>query len=190
MEPFMTRGYVILTTLKYCYEGLALERRDKVVARLPPALLQSMPTIKPAEWYPVDRVVQMLNLIVDVCEGDEKLAEQDLIGSGRFAAQEATNTFLRLLMKVLTPNLFAKKLPSLYLRDNSKGKVDVEVADESLVVTISNAKGFAHLPPMTMGWVLFALESMGKVPDTTHVSNWSFSNPDPDEFAVSITWKS
>lgn len=189
MEPFNSRGYMLTTTLKYVREGLDPKRREAVLARLSPELVKFAETAKPTEWYPVSHTVQIYDAIVEACEGDAALAERDLIGVGKFGAQEATNTFLRLLMKVLTPGLFAKKLPSLYERDNSKGKVTVEVEEDRLICRIDDCKGSKHIAPISAGWAIFTLEQMGKKLSEKKITGWSLDNPDSGSVGFELQWR-
>lgn len=189
MEQFNTRGYMLTMTLKYVREVLDPKRREAVLAKLSPETIKFAETAKPTEWYPVARSVEIYDAIVDACNGDAALAEQDLIGIGQFGAHEASNTFLRLLMKVLTPGLFAKKLPSLYERDNSKGKVTVEVEDDRLICRIDDCKGCKHLGPISAGWAIYTLETMGKKLSQKKVHGWSLDNPDSGSVSFELIWK-
>lgn len=189
MEEFNTRGYMLTTTLKYVREAFEPKRRDAVLAKLSPETIRFAETAKATEWYPVARSVEIYDAIIDACEGDAALAEQDLIGIGKFGAHEATNTFLRLLMKVLTPSLFAKKLPSLYERDNSKGKVSVDVAEDRLVCRIEDCKGCKHLAPVSAGWAIYTLETMGKKLSQKKILGWSLDNPDSGSVGFELHWR-
>jgi hypothetical protein len=189
MEPFKTRGYGMITAVKYVKEALDPGRRAIVLERIPPETIRMMETAKPTEWYPASLSGDLLTAIAESANGDAAVAERDLVGLGKFAANEATNTFLRLLMKVLTPTLFAKKLPSLYERDNTKGKVTVDVNDQRLVCRVDDCKGYAHIGPMSMGWSIFALESMGKKLSESRLHGWSLDNPDSGSFGFELDWK-
>ncbi len=75
---------------------------------------------KSATWYPVATLAELLNSIASLAKGDEAKARELLINCGKYMAREATNTFLRLLMR-MTPALFAKKLPDFWGRDCTRG---------------------------------------------------------------------
>lgn len=186
---FKTRGYAIAAALKYCREGVDPARRQKVLQRISPELIRYIDSLKSAEWYPTTPMTEMFNAVVAACDGNDKLAEQDLIGCGTFAARDASNTFLRLVMRVLTPTLFAKKLPSLYSRDNSKGTVEVDVTDDRVIAHFKDTMGFDHLAAMSAGWMTFALESMGKQLTSCTITDWAVSKPNVPEFKVEMGWK-
>ena len=189
MEPFKSRGYMLTTTLKYLREGLDPRRGEMALSKVSPETIRIIESSKPAEWYPATIQVEMYDGIIFAAQGDAALAEKDLVGVGRFGANEAINSFLKLLMKVLTPTLFAKKLPSLYERDNSKGKVTVDVSDDRLVCNIDDCRGCAHLAPVSSGWATFALEAMGKKLSKSVIHGWSLENPDSGKVSFELHWK-
>lgn len=189
MEPMKTRGYLFHTTLKYVREGLHPDRRSAVIERITPETLRFIESLKPSEWYEIERYNEMLDAIAAGGNGDGAIAQHDLINCGSFAANEATNTFLRLLMKVLTPNLFAKKLPSLFERDFSRGKARVQAGDDRLICKLSDVEGLRHIAPSAAGWATFTLETMGKTLLERKVRGWSVATPAPNECEFELVWK-
>ncbi|AKU97362.1 hypothetical protein AKJ09_04026 [Labilithrix luteola] len=189
MTEFKTRGYGIAAALKYCREGVDPARRPKVIASISPETIRYIESLKSAEWYPTVPMTEMFNAVIAACDGDMKLAEQDLIGCGIFAARDASNTFLRLVMRVLTPTLFAKKLPSLYARDNNKGTVEVDVTEDRVVAHFKDTLGFDHLAAMSAGWMNFALESMGKQVTSYKITEWAVTRPNVPDFKIEMGWK-
>lgn len=189
MEPVKTRGYLLQTTLKYAQEGLHADRRATALAKIPPETLRFIDGLKPTEWYTLEHYNVLLDAVADASGGDENLAKDDLIRCGVFAANEATNTFLRLLMKVLTPTLFAKKLPSLFERDFNRGKVEVKVEDDRLVCSLSNVKGFRHVALTSAGFATFTLETMGKSLLERNIRGWTLAEPDPNEVEFELIWR-
>ena len=186
---FNTRGYSLTSLLKYVREGLDPNLRDRTLAKVPPEIIKVCETAKPTEWYPASHTFAFYDALIEACNRDPALVEESLIGVGKFTAQEATNSFLRLLMKVLTPTLFAKKLPSLYERDNTRGKVSVEVEEDRLVLHVEDVKGFQHVGMVSAGWVIFALESMGKKLSERKVSGWSLDDPEVSSVTVEMRWR-
>ncbi len=186
---FNTRGYSLTSLLKYVREGLDPNLRDRTLAKVPPEIIKLAETAKSTEWYPATHAEVIYAAIVDACAREPALVEESLIGVGKFTAQEATNSFLRLLMKVLTPTLFAKKLPSLYERDNSRGKVSVDVEEDRLIVRIDEIGGCAHVGVVSAGWVIFALESMGKKLSERKITGWTVDTPDPESVTIELHWR-
>ncbi len=189
MEATNTRGYLFQTTLNYIRNGLHPERREQALAKVTPEMIRFIEAAKATEWYPIARYNELLDIIAYSGDGSDGVAKDDLIGCGSFAANEATNTFLKLLMKVLTPTLFAKKLPSLFERDFTRGKVRVTVSDDRLVCHLSDVKEFKHIAPSSAGWATFTLQTMGKSLLERNVKGWSLTNTQPDECEFELIWR-
>jgi hypothetical protein len=103
-------------------------------------------------------------------------------------AHEASTTFLRLFMRVLSPALFARKLPDLWGRDHTGGKVTVETTDTTLVCRISEVDGYNNVACISCGWATFALTQMGKSIRGHEISGWSLKNPGPESVAFTLHW--
>ncbi len=189
MEAVKARGYLLHTTLKYLQEGMAADRRSKAYQSVKPETVRLVEAAKPTEWYDVGIYNELLEAVASASNGDGVTAENDLVRCGTFAANEATNTFLRLFMKVLTPALFAKKLPSLFERDFSAGKVKVEVADDRLICSLKNVRAFRHVAACSSGFATFTLETMGKKLLDRKIRGWSISDPQPEECEFELIWQ-
>jgi hypothetical protein len=104
-------------------------------------------------------------------------------------AREATNSFLRILMRMLTPTLLAKKLPDLWNRDCTGGQLSMDVAEQKVTCRIQETVGFAHALCTIAGFISFALQSMGKSIDTTTIRGWSLNQPHTKDGSCEFTWK-
>jgi hypothetical protein len=143
----------------------------------------------PAGWYPVSVISEVHRAVVTLSKGNPDKARTMLVNCGSGMAREATNTFLRILMRMLTPTMFSKKLPGLWSRDCSRGKLTVEVTDQKLVFTMTEIQGFEHAVCTGTGFAVFALESMGKSVQSTNITGWSLDNPCADGARAEIVWK-
>lgn len=188
--PMKVRGYVVKTSVEYLQSRLDPAEASTVFDRFSPSVRSTLETVKAIEWYPVEQMSEINQTIVDMLgKGDEDRAREAMIACGRYMATEATNTFLRLLMRVLTPGLFAKKLPDLWARDCSGGKVTVDVSNERLICRLTGVKDFAHCGPVSLGWATFALQNMGKPVVSSKLHAWSLATPNPDEVWFEAAWK-
>lgn len=189
VRPFEIRGHVCKSTLKYCREGMPEGRRQMALERLSGDAIRAVEGMRVNDWYMMDRMTEMLEAIISASEGDAATAEQDLIGVGKAIGWEATNSFLRLIIKVLTPGLFAKKLDAIYQRYNSKGKVSADVGEDRMIVSCTETKGFPHLAPIVLGWLRVVFEMMGKRIVSCRTTSWSLTNGDVDSFEVEFRWR-
>jgi hypothetical protein len=122
-------------------------------------------------------------------KGDDARARQLLVDCGTFLGTEATNTFLRLVMRMLTPALFAKKLPSFWARDSTGGRYEVDVTEQRIVCRLLEMEQFVHIAPISLGYVSFALKAMGKTIERSELHGWSLATPNPPEPWYELHWK-
>jgi hypothetical protein len=162
---------------KRVFAGLSQELRDVV----------SSPN--PAGWYPVSLLSEITRSVAAMGEGNEDRARAALVRMGAANARAATNTFLRLLMRMLTPTIFARKLPDFWSRDCTSGRLEVDVSDRKLVCRLFNMTGFDHVVVTTAGYVGFAIEAMGKSIEKTTINNWSLETPCVDGAWLELSWK-
>src|SRR5262249_7139180 len=126
-------------------------------------------------------------------KNDEEGSYKDLVASGSFVAAEATNTFLKLLLKVLTPVLYAKKTPDFWARDHRGSghfEVDAQNADKGrIIMRLVGADGFDHVGIAGIGFLTFGLTAMGKRDFKITQRGWSLATPSPHEVIYDIAWK-
>lgn len=175
--------------MNFMQETLGEQRMSRIVEGLSPEARHAVQTAKPADWTAVSVQAEVLRALAAESAGDEARARDALIASGEYVAREATNTFLRLLMKMLTPALFARKLPDFWKRDCSRGRFEVDVTEQKLVCRLFDVGGFDHVPCTTAGFVKFALAAMGKSVAKVDVYNWSLAAPCADGACIELTWK-
>jgi hypothetical protein len=184
------RGYILAATYSFLREQAGEEKTAQVVSELSDELQAILPALKPAGWYPV-RVFGELNraVVATLAGDDEGKAREVLLNCGRFMGREASNTFLRLLMKMLTPNLLAKKIPEFWKRDFSEGQVEITVTETNLVGRISPVETHSHIGPISAGWCAFNLETMGKTIDQTKLTDWSLAEPAKSGVTFEFIWQ-
>jgi hypothetical protein len=164
---------------------------SRLLDGLPEAVRSDLFSLKPAEWYPRSYSVAVLNAIASHHGGDEEAAKNDLKRCGTFIANEATNTFLKLLMKILTPKLFFKKLPEFWARDQKGGHFEVDVDSgtaNSLELRLCDVEGFDHIAAISLGFISFGLTAMGKQNVNVEQQGWSLARPGPKEIIFQVSW--
>jgi hypothetical protein len=190
MTESKARGYILATTVGYLRETAGPEKAAQIIKGLSPQLQTTIETVSPATWYPVSLLAELNRAMVSALAGkDEASARELLEGCGRYMGHEASNTFLRLFMRMLTPNLFAKKLPDIWKRDFTGGRLEIDVTEGRLICRIFDTHGHDHIGPISAGWIGFALKAMGKQIEKVNLQHWSLSNPNPSEVAIEYLWK-
>jgi hypothetical protein len=188
-QDFRVRAYMVGSTAAFMEETLGEQKAARIFASLSAEAQSAAKELKPADWCSVGAYAELLRALAAESNGNANQARDTLIACGEYVAREATNTFLKMLMKMLTPALFAKKLPSIWRRDCSGGNFEVSVTDEKLVCRLSDIKGFDHVPCTAAGFVRFALTGMGKNVQKVEVHNWSLTQPCAEGACIELNWK-
>src|SRR5688572_6499721 len=120
------RGYVLAATVSFLNETVGPAKAQEIFDRLSPDLRRVVRNVQPAEFYPIPLFAELNRAMVEHLAGtDEEKGRQVLLQCGRHTGREASNTFLKLLMKMLTPKLIVKKLPDFWRRDFNFGRIEV-----------------------------------------------------------------
>jgi len=182
------RSYMLINTANYLKHKLGAVEGQRLIESLSPATRGIVTAEKPASWSPMASYVELLKIVADQGKGDDAKARDSLIEAGRFVAQEASTTFLRLFLKMLTPNLFAKKVPTVWQRDFSRGRAEAEISDKRLVFRMLDISEMDHIPCTAPGFISFAMESMGKSVKSINVHNWSLREPCVNGAYFELEW--
>jgi hypothetical protein len=186
----MIRGYSLKQTAKYLETKFDSDVRRRSFESLPPVLRSQINTLEPGEWYPRDYSTALFRAIA-AAKNDEAGIYQDLVGCGEFIASEATNTFLKLMMRIMSPTLFAKKVPEFWKRDQKGGyfEADVSQADKSVIkMKLVDVEGYDHIGIVSIGWVQFGMTALGKKGVKVKQSGWTVDRPGPREVEYEVTW--
>ena len=164
-------------------------KADQILEGLSSAARAATTELKPADWFSVNVYAELLNALAAQSNGNVDDARDNLIACGEYVAREASNTFLKMLMRILTPSLFASKLPTLWRRDFSGGRLEADIQQDRLVCRMFEIKGFDHAPCTAAGFVKFAFGSMGKAIDRVQVHNWSLAEPCAEGASIELSWQ-
>ena len=188
-RDFCVRAYMARSTALFIQDTLGDQELDRILKEASPAARSAATSLKPADWCPVGGFSELLRGLAAKSNGDSEHARERLIACGEFIAREATNTFLKIVIRMLTPSLFAKKLPDLWKRDCSGGTFEVDAAGNTIVIRLAGMEGFDHVPCTAAGFVKFALTTMGKTVEQVQIHSWSLTQPCADGARIELTWK-
>lgn len=141
----------------------------RVEANLSPDECRLMYEAKPDDWYPHDYFAAPYRAIV-AAHDDPVAGRRAVEAAGRWACEEMANSFLRLVMRMMTPGLFVKKCSQLLAKDFRGwrgGAPDViydlskEKAGE-VTIEVRNIGNHPYLGASAIGYIEFAFEHMGK----------------------------
>jgi hypothetical protein len=179
------RGHLILGMAKYIQEELDPALRASVQERCGDVLARVREVDRTA-WYPLDDVVAMYEAVHGQF-ADPKEGWDELWRAGKFVASDAAGTFLKLLLKVLTPRLFARQFPEIWRRYHDFGdlRADLQALDDNRVSF--TMPGYPFVAPVTAGWleylfIGFGMKHVQVVVDAPHGGPW------PEELHYQVSW--
>jgi len=188
----MVRGYVLVQSLSFIESSyFDAQARRRIMDAVPSEVMKALPDLKPHQWYPRDTLIALQRAVAGSKDTEREIYDV-LVAYGVHVCQEATNTFLRILLRLLTPGLFAKKIPDFWRRDHQGSgqfEVDVQRANEGIIkLRLVGAGGFDHIAIPSIGFVTHVLKGMGKSDVRMTQKGWSLATPAPNEVDYEILW--
>ena len=184
------RGHVLQHTARFfrdeCDPSIALRVNSAISIELR-SLLQE---VSPPAWYPRQLQVELLNAAA-LAHGNDEAAQRDFIRCGAKIAL-ADNHFMKLLTKLLTPELFFRKAERLWDRDNqNSGRLELEAVDaaaRSARLRLCDVGGYAHSSAIWLGFMKGILDELS--PRGLHIAQhgWSLASPAPDHVVYDVRW--
>lgn len=185
MSDLSVRGYAITHAGEY----LRQQGGDQAIAALSPALRQTLETAAAASWQPAAQMSEVFHAVAKLGKGDEAKARDHLEKCGEYQGMASSSTFLKLVMKVLTPSIFAKRVPTLWSRDSTVGTMDVELFDDHIVIKFKNTEPLEHLAPTVIGYHRYVMKHMGINVIRSELHGWSLSQPSSADLWFASYWQ-
>jgi hypothetical protein len=191
MDERKIKSYGFNATVEFVEKNYDEAARKRIFGGLSPAGRSFMETAKKAQWAPPEYSGELWTGIAkEHPTGNE--AQDQLVKAGRYQGAYATNTYLKLLMKMLTMKMFAKKFPDIWARDANFGKLVVgeiaEIEKGKLMLGFRELGKFPYFGPITQGWFSYSFETMGLKNVKVELQDWTLQNPDPGEVTYHVTW--
>ncbi len=180
------KGNIIVATRRFVETELDADKRTAVMEALPATIRDVLPGVSRGDWCPREYVSAMWAALHHV-EPDDEGALALLDRCGRFIGHDATNTFLRLLVRLLTPSVFARKFPRIWTKDFDFGRVEARVADKELVIGVLDIEGFDYFAHTAAGWFSHAMGTMGCT-GVRAAHDVTLAEPGPADVRISLTW--
>ncbi len=167
-------------------------RAQQIESKLSEETLRSMYETSAEVWYPISVWKEALDTIV-AQNSDPATARTAVRLVGRFICEGTVNSFLRVLMRIMTPTLFAKKSGVMIGKDfrgfpGGEPDYTYDLSKEPqgvMTMTIRNAKQHPYLGATGQGFIEFAFHYIGK-------KNVLIDEPDcpPNEYAPEVAhWR-
>jgi hypothetical protein len=191
MEHRKIKAYGFLATVEFVEKHYGDAARSRILGGLGGEARRFLETAKKSHWASPAYSSELWAGIVKEHPAPDEALEQ-LVKAGRYQGAYATNTYLKLLMRMLSVKMFAKKIPDLWSRDANFGTISLENAAEiergQLGLTFTDLTGFPYFGPICEGWFAFSLETMGLKNLKVAIQDWSLDDPDPGKLRFRISW--
>jgi hypothetical protein len=187
-----TLGYPLLACASFSKAEFSTAAQARVSARLSPECRALLADVKPQGWYPRTRLVEHCAAIAGEY-GDSPTVSRAFVRLGEHMAREMTTVWIRLLMRIMTPGLLAKKMPELFAKGNrGDGHVVIdssEIERRRMTFVFRSMRGYGYYQPINEGWIRYFFRGMGNdAVDTTSDPPWSIEAVDPEIFQIDASW--
>jgi len=190
-EGPMMRGYIVQSCVAHVDRRYEATAKARIYAALPADVRARVGRYNDVEWVPRGHGAAFFRGIA-LNESGEDAAYRALFDCGRSIADAATHTFMKLLLKIITPALFAKKATDFWARDHRGGQLvaDPSRLDENrMLLHLTDVEGFDFMAPTAAGFFTCTFEAMGKTAVDCKVSGWSMVRPGPRDVTYDLSWK-
>jgi len=140
-------------------------------------------------WYPY-RLVAEMNRGIYLAGGGDEAGYTATVSAGAAAAKDATQTFLRLLIKLMTPEIMARKWPTVWKRSHNFGTMDTKLdpgVERRLLMRLGDVEGYDYIAPVAVGFLTYSLQAMG-LPQASVLQRGDRSVPAASAVEFEVTW--
>lgn len=186
----MIRGSVPMGVISYLEHKADAAGRAKAMASLSPGVRDATRTMSRSGWYPLGQTVELYRA-VSLLRDEPAEKYEELVRCGKFLAHDATNTFLRLLIRFLTPAVFARKFPEFWKKDHTFGSVASDTTgfeNKIIVLNLQGVQGYEHIGPVCAGWIQAAFEAIGKKGVSVKETQCPPEQVDADTYRFVLQW--
>jgi hypothetical protein len=188
-QDFSVRGYMYVSAVNYLRQAIGEQEAKRVISGFSVEARHLIETAKSADWCPVSAFSEVTEALAKAGGGGEK-SQDLLVKCGTHVAMEATNTFLKLFMKMMSPQLLVKKIPDLWKRDCTAGKLVMEeFTEQSVRFGAFGMQGCRHAVCTAAGFVAFGVGAIGKKVDAITIRGWSLDKPSEDGATFELAWR-
>ncbi len=187
MVEFNTRGSVLNGLYEYLEKTADPDQLARALETLPAELRAELGKCKHVGWYPAAYFSDLNNAIAALGSNEREVYDH-VVGGGTQIATNALNSFMRLMLRMLTPSMFAGKLPDLWRRDNAFGSFEiVELYKHSAKARMEGAP-VDHISIAAIGYVKTALQAITGTDVRVKCHGWSVETPRPEVATYDIDW--
>jgi len=163
------------------------ERKAGIYDRMRQETREMLKSVQREQWRPMQLVADINDAIYTSCnEPAEGYA--DMVAAGKVIADYAAGTYVRLLIKLMTPKILASKWPAIWSKSHNFGEMKCKLeTDRLLRMTLDDVRDYTHVGPSTVGFLTFSLNAMG-LPDAKVVQLEREASPNSTRYEFQVTW--
>lgn len=185
METRETAGVALIGSYEYIRDHIPKTDLEMLLRRLPAGQVEQLDALDRRAWYPQAWCAALWSELFAYYD-DEEAGYRALADMGKHISSAASTTFLRLLIKILTPKLFARKFPAFYgkyQRGGGRLEVDTSRFDEQRFSLALRDIGLLAptMGGVATGWIEYAFGQMERKVEV----DWKRTNDDV-EFEISF----
>lgn len=184
------KSYGLFGTMQFIEQTCSPEVQRQIKSKLPQETLDFIARGTKQVWAPPLYSCHIWEQMVAVAPS-EKDAVDSLVRCGLHMGEYATNTYLRLLLKVVNVKILASKFPAIWRKDASFGDLSADATDAKqgrLVLHFDNLQNYPFFGPICQGWFTFSWNAMGLKNVNLALQDWSLANPDPGVLTYQVSW--
>lgn len=186
----LTRGYVLAASVRYVEVSFDEGIRARFRGLLARETREHLEHVDKLKWYPVELASELFGA-VRALHGDDELGARRTLGRlGVFLGEAATQSYLRLVSRFLTPALFARKLPEFWARDFVGGAIVTEPRVERRLIAVHHRGigGFGYVSGVYGGFLEHCLRLVGVDKPRVETEGFSLAQPAPDDALYTARW--
>ncbi len=185
-----SRGSNLTGTYNYLEKVCTTEQLAAFSAEWPAELQKQVGRFQQSSWYPLEWYDLFAQNAASLATEPEEVFAH-MRGCGDSIAATVANSFMKLMLKMLTPGLVARKLPDLWARDWTFGTlilVECDATIGKLEFEMQQISPVVYMGPIAGGYVGRVLETLTGSATKVVTDNFSLDTPRPERTVVTVTW--
>jgi uncharacterized protein (TIGR02265 family) len=183
----LVKGLHILPLHDFIAELHGEERRGLIYDRMRHDTREMLKIVQRDEWRPMALVAD-INDAIYVSRNEPAEGYADMVAAGKVIADYAAGTYVRLLIKLMTPKILASKWPDIWRKSHNFGEMKCQLeTDHLLRMTLEDVRDYTHVAPSIVGFLTFSLNAMG-LPDAQVVQLDRDASPNSTRYEFQVTW--
>ena len=182
------KGNHVLPLHDYVQEAFTGQELTELYGDLRPETKEMLRNVTRDDWVPVEHVADINGAVYRASENREQ-GFSHIVKAGNAIGSYAANTYVRLLIKLMTPRIMASKWPDIWKKSHRFGEMTCRLESERLLrINLSDVAGYTHIAPTAIGFLTFSLNAMGLADANVRLLCDDYSEFDAPSYDLEVTW--